>query len=291
MRRVNRLRSSEFLFRWDAPPDRPHDPPDEKVIAAIKWSIEAATREAHHLGAIVIVPNSYQDAVALLFAKAVSHTMALITLAERQYGIEACVIARALVELYVDLVVLGTGDRENNAEKFFEYAWVLAHKDLVRMRDLHAKGLVERDWLLEYEKTADLVEKEYGRVKDRFTFTDRNGKPRVADHWSGPSTVTSRASKVLVGIEYGFFERSYRRLSEVLHPVGREALRYKRFGTGTDPNAYVAGPTPTETSRPLITGLRYFLKAFEVFGSTFGFSVTSYTETANGMLKVSSAAS
>ncbi len=268
---------AEFGLHWE-PRAYEGEPALRGHIEAVEWLLEAVRREFSHLGIVEIEWNSYRDAVAVLFTKATSTLMAIVRFLRGGYGLEAAILARSLMNLAIDLLYIAkVGDRQENARRFFDYGWIHAHKDLMRAREFRKAGYVDDQWLADYERSSDLVEAEFNRVRPLFEVRRKDENVIIASHWAPHPGIADRARE-LGADEDNAYRLAYTRLSELDHPMVREALKYKRVPQAGGIVRFDAGPQPSESERSVITALRYFLPCFDLFGEAYGIKTEPYLQ-------------
>jgi hypothetical protein len=178
------------------------------------------------------------------------------------------------------------GDPEENARRFFDYAWVTNHKQLCTLRRLAKEQVADETWLAflaKWEKDAPTIISEFERVKPQFERESKGkaGKRRMVAHWSGDVSLADRARAIGEEMPYRI---AYAILCESVHSGATEALRYKFPWRGADPS-FAAGPSPNAVRRSVVTACKFYLLALHAFGEAFAIKFKPYDDALDRMLR------
>ena len=189
------------------------------------------------------------------FARAVYLLDAIYRLCAQGFATEAMVILRSLLNLYINIKWLTSGDSKKSFERFAEFEVVfkkLAIEAVIKYGTI--KDEIKNDNLNIHDKEFDRVMKKYNLGKKRDLFC-----------WSGKS-LFRMATDVNLEKEYSII---YSKLSSMEH-TGPESV--KNYLEHSEERGFTikAGPRDENIDLVLVTALEYYFKVQEITRKIFG---------------------
>lgn len=198
---------------------------------------------------------------------------AIYTLTIQGLATEAMVILRSLLNLYINIKWLSTGDTKKRFERFADFEVVfkkLAMQTLVEHGNIWEQ--VKNDNLNIHDKDFESVKKKYD-LKKREDFYN----------WSGKSIFKMALDKeVNLGKEYRII---YGRLSSTEH-TGPESARDYLDDSGKGATKIKAGPRDENIDLVLITALEYYFNVKAIAHSAFGLEWLTLESDREAFLKI-----
>ncbi len=195
------------------------------------------------------------------------------TLCSQGLATEAMVILRSLLNLYINLKWLTSGDVEQRFQRFADFEVVF--KKLAMQTLINHGGI----WDEIKDENLTIHDQDFGRVKKKYGLT----KKRDFFNWSGKSICMMASEK---GVD---LERDYRviygRLSSIEH-TGPESVRQYLDDSEKGTTKIKAGPRDENIDLVLVTALEYYFHVKAIAHTIFDVEWTDLEKDREAFLKI-----